>query len=501
MKRSKKRFFIETGATLPDGNTWSYSYDTLGQLTGAEKNSSAAALLKTFTYSYDLIGNRTSATEDDTTTSYTSNLVNQYTQIAAQIPTYDADGNLLTCNGWTYTWNGENRLIAAEKGTMRLEFAYDYMGRRLYKKVYEADTLTSHRKFVYDGYKLIAEFDALASDALLASYLWQPVGLDVPLMRVAGDAEEYYIVDGNKNVIALKDSSGADVSTYTYTPFGAVEGPVDGDENPFRFSSEYHDDETSFVYYNYRYYTPALGRWLSRDPIEEEGGVNLYVMIGNHVVNTWDVLGNVFLVEPPYFAEPPYFVDYSPTTIAMQEMLRQQIKQKALKDLSEWYLRMRPEMSGAFKNLCLKVRSSKIRKECEQEGEFFANRIINAVGAQIRQQIEKFGDWPEAGFVGNVLSSTGMNGLKCDQWSDIVDNSVARSSGKFFKIAEEMKWGLITDHSWTSVRGPCNYSDTPDFGIDFWPTGGRSNDYSVKKSYKRNEFPYTPKRLINTPGK
>ena len=207
-----------TGATLPDGNTWSYSYDTLGQLTGAEKNSSAAALLKTFTYSYDLIGNRTSATEDDTTTSYTSNLVNQYTQIAAQIPTYDADGNLLTYNGWTYTWNGENRLIAAEKGTMRLEFAYDYMGRRLYKKVYEADTLTSHRKFVYDGYKLIAEFDALASDALLASYLWQPVGLDVPLMRIADNAEEYYIVDGNKNVIALKDSSGADIATYTYTP-------------------------------------------------------------------------------------------------------------------------------------------------------------------------------------------------------------------------------------------------------------------------------------------
>ena len=281
-----------TGATLPDGNTWSYSYDTLGQLTGAEKNSSAAALLKTFSYSYDLIGNRTSATEDNTTTSYTSNLVNQYTQIAAQIPTYDADGNLLTYNGWTYTWNGENRLIAAEKGTMRLEFAYDYMGRRLYKKVYEADTLTSHRKFVYDGYKLIAEFDALASDALLASYLWQPVGLDVPLMRIADNAEDYYIVDGNKNAIALKDSSGADVSTYTYTPFGAVEDPVDGDENPFRFSSEYHDNETNLVYYNYRYYSPEMGRWLKRDPIgEQRNGGNLYTNCLNNLIIRYDILG------------------------------------------------------------------------------------------------------------------------------------------------------------------------------------------------------------------
>ena len=37
----------------------------------------------------------------------------------------------------------------------------------------------------------------------------------------------------------------------------------------FRFSSEYHDSETNLVYYNYRYYSPELGRWLSRDPIGE----------------------------------------------------------------------------------------------------------------------------------------------------------------------------------------------------------------------------------------
>ena len=127
--------------------------------------------------------------------------------------------------------------------------------------------------------------------ALLASYLWQPIGLDVPPMRIADNAEEYYIVDGNKNVIALKDSSGADIATYTYTPFGAVEDPVDGDENPFRFSSEYHDDETSFVYYNYRYYSPALGRWINRDPIEEEGGVNLYATIFNDCIDNFDALG------------------------------------------------------------------------------------------------------------------------------------------------------------------------------------------------------------------
>ena len=46
--------------------------------------------------------------------------------------------------------------------------------------------------------------------------------------------------------------------------------------NPLRFSSEYYDDETGLVYYNYRYYSPKFGRWIKRDPIEEEGGENLY---------------------------------------------------------------------------------------------------------------------------------------------------------------------------------------------------------------------------------
>lgn len=36
---------------------------------------------------------------------------------------------------------------------------------------------------------------------------------------------------------------------------------------------------------------PYGGRWLSRDPIEEEGGLNLYGMANNDLVNQWDYLG------------------------------------------------------------------------------------------------------------------------------------------------------------------------------------------------------------------
>ena len=49
--------------------------------------------------------------------------------------------------------------------------------------------------------------------------------------------------------------------------------------------------ETGLVYYNYRYYSPELGRWLSRDPIEEQGGWNLYGMVNNDIANYWDNFG------------------------------------------------------------------------------------------------------------------------------------------------------------------------------------------------------------------
>jgi RHS repeat-associated protein len=45
------------------------------------------------------------------------------------------------------------------------------------------------------------------------------------------------------------------------------------------------------MYYGYRFYDPEAGRWPSRDPIGERGGVNLYGFVGNDGVNDLDYLG------------------------------------------------------------------------------------------------------------------------------------------------------------------------------------------------------------------
>ena len=216
-------------------------------------------------------------------------LSGDYTVPAAtpETPAYDADGNLLTCDGWTCAWNAQDRLVSATKGTTRLEFNYDYLGRRFEKKVYENNVLTKHSLFIYDGFKQIAEYDALDSNALANTYLWQPVGLDVPILR---NGQEFYVSDANKNIVALIDTTGQVTDTYLYDPFGNC-AHTGSSTNHFQFSSEYFDEETNLVYYNYRYYTPRLGRWIKRDPIDQGGGINLYSYCLNAPALCFDIGG------------------------------------------------------------------------------------------------------------------------------------------------------------------------------------------------------------------
>jgi len=255
---------------------------------------------KSYAYNFDQIGNRTTANLAGTSWSYASNNLNQYTALTksgtTSNPTYDADGNLLTYDGWTYTWNMENRLIKATKGPLMLSFQYDYMGRRIEKRVLNDAQLIKNLKYVYDGYKLVAEVDGMNNNTQLRRYTWNApaTGLDTPLAmyNVANNTTYYYRTGANKNVIALTNGTRV-VGHYEYSPFGITIKQT-GDmaaTNPFRFSSEYHDDETGLIYYNYRYYNPTLGRWLSKDPIGEYGGMNLYGMVENNPINIWDILG------------------------------------------------------------------------------------------------------------------------------------------------------------------------------------------------------------------
>jgi RHS repeat-associated protein len=98
---------------------------------------------------------------------------------------------------------------------------------------------------------------------------------------------------GNCYVSELFDPSGNIAATYDFGPFGedmAASGPAAA-LNPFRFSSEVWDAALGLVQYTFRPYNPLDGRFLNRDPIEEEGGLNLYGFVGNDPVDAIEYLG------------------------------------------------------------------------------------------------------------------------------------------------------------------------------------------------------------------
>jgi len=250
---------------------------------------------------------------------------------AGQSFQYDADGNLTNDLVWRYKWDAENRLIEATNVTglpadarRKVAFSYDYLGRRAAKWVFAWDSggndwaanpLVSVR-FVYDqpsgqagSWNLIAELDLIqnpGTPTLVRSYLW---GTDLSgtfdkaggvggLLAITTHASplntHFTCFDGNGNVMGLVNSADKSVSArYEYGPFGEpirVTGPL-AQTNPFRFSTKFTDEETGLVYYGYRYYAPTLGRWINRDPLEEQGGLNLYALVSNAAPNTFDIDG------------------------------------------------------------------------------------------------------------------------------------------------------------------------------------------------------------------
>ena len=254
-------------------------------------------------YGYDTLGKRTSM-----------QLLNNNSPVVNHQYAYDTQNSLASVRNtltlsndgvlWNLTWNGENRLIVAESADKRLEFTYDYMGRRVRKQVYTGSsgnwTLASESKYAYDGWNCIAIFNG--SDVMQKSYLWgedlsgslQGAGGVGGLLAVIDATATYFpMYDGNGNIMTYVDPSGTLKADYTYDPFGRTISQT-GDsatELTYRFSTKPIDTITGLYYYGYRYYSPDLGRWLSRDPIEEKGGYNLYSMVGNNPISHWDYLG------------------------------------------------------------------------------------------------------------------------------------------------------------------------------------------------------------------
>lgn len=278
-----------TSLTAPRG-TVATSYDDRDEVTGITEPSGSPFADQSFVY--DAAFNRSSWTLGTTTKNYTVNSLNQYTAIASATPTWNTDGGLATYAGKTYTYDALGRLTEADYTGGKTLYSYDPFGRRV-KKINEnaSGTVLSTYQYHYDGTQVAVEYQP--------STTWTYYG---GIMRTDGTNKQWYYRDGQGSVSAVADNSGNLLEAYEYTAQGHFQitngsGTVlsaTAIGNDLLYAGYRYDAETGNYFCNARYYSPTLGRFLNRDPLdgaEFSQGTNLYAYCGNNCANETDPSG------------------------------------------------------------------------------------------------------------------------------------------------------------------------------------------------------------------
>ncbi|WP_309243369.1 RHS repeat-associated core domain-containing protein [Caballeronia sp. CLC5] len=256
---------------------------------------------------------------------------------------YDEFGNLTqrTQQGeqTEYRWDLFDRLVSSSSPTMRVAYHYDALGRRILKestaqglRAPDADGRGAGATlYGWDGDTLAWESgDAYAGgQARTTHYVYEPGGF-VPLAQasqsgyiglhaqpvyegrydidrdplwvsvaepVAFAQIGYYQCDHLGTPQEITDAQGEVAWSAHYKAWGEAKEAIStaarraGISNPLRFQGQYHDHETGLHYNRNRYYDPATGRYLSKDPIGLAGGFNYYQYANANPVGGIDPLG------------------------------------------------------------------------------------------------------------------------------------------------------------------------------------------------------------------
>ncbi len=310
-----------------------YTYDGLYQLTGfsrGELNTNHTAIggipVGEESFNYDPIGNwQATQTKADGSVVFDQARTNTTTNEILTIDgsgmhvAYDATGNMTLAPpiagdweaAYTLVWDDWNRLVKVKDGTATVaEYAYDGLTRRITKTV---GSLVTHL-YYNSQWKIVEEREGTSTSPSRSS-IWGIRYRDDLVRRTAtftpsggGSAvtETAYALHDYYNVTTIVNTSGVVQERYGYTAFGETRFMA-ADYSPksasthawdILYKAQQRDTETGFYNYGYRFYLPQLGRWPSRDPIEEEGGINLYAAVNNNGVNGTDYLGLLDLLDP-----------------------------------------------------------------------------------------------------------------------------------------------------------------------------------------------------------
>ena len=272
-------------------------------------------------WTLDALGNWRQFSDDGAAQTRGVNAANEITSTSGiATPGYDRAGNMLSDGTRHSKYDGWNRLVevraddSGDPGDVSATYEYDGTNRRIEKAVTAEGGGPSHEHYFYNNqWQMLEERSVDGEGATISSnqYVWSPRYIDAPVVRYhdgngdgdlldTGDNVRYYTSDANHNVTATIDAaSGEVVERYVYTAYGAalaydadwstsaapaIDGPL--------YCGYWFDAETGLNQVRNRYYSSALGTFISRDPIGYRGGIHLYEHVRDNPLIRVDPSGN-----------------------------------------------------------------------------------------------------------------------------------------------------------------------------------------------------------------
>lgn len=212
--------------------------------------------------------------------------------------TFDSNGNMTNDGTNSYSWDAENRLIKITyPGTgNNSQFAYDGLGRRVQILEYTSSSLTSTKNFVWCGGDICEERNSGGSVTR------QFFGYG----ETISGSSYYYNSDHLGSTREMTNSSGSIVWQQSFDPYGVPTTIVSTTPADFGYAGMYAHSRSGLNLTRTRAYSAGLGRFISRDPIGENGDVNLYAYVENNSVSYRDPSGRVGVgvLALPFVANP-----------------------------------------------------------------------------------------------------------------------------------------------------------------------------------------------------
>ncbi|ARU63429.1 hypothetical protein CBW65_22355 [Tumebacillus avium] len=281
--------------TVSDGSARSvqYEYDTSGQLL-KETYSDSGSL----EYRYDALGNRVQVVQKNgDVVDYTYNTEsNRLLSVGSNQYQYDLDGNVTSDGVRSYEWGTLNKMSSATtKDGKKLSIGYDVLGKRSFVTTLDGGS----KEFHYDGGLVSYVEYRNSADALTSTVRFAYDHSGKPVFMTFNGKQYWYHFDKIGSVIFLTDEAGQKVAAYEYDAFGNTKTVLDTAQiaalNPYRFNGYWYDEDFEKYYLEARYYDPAIGRFLSKDPVavhvSEPVGLNSYAYAGNDPVQFSDPTG------------------------------------------------------------------------------------------------------------------------------------------------------------------------------------------------------------------